>query len=335
MAREFLMVVQESAFKTPVSTTPTTWTTSTTYGLANFQAAYVRLADGNAFTARSRPVGVVETPYGGGVAVGAYRVCDKQEIKGKLRIKLTVGQAPFWLSWAFQRINTGQTSPWTTTEPAGDLASCTVYHAKMQYGGTYKRTGYYGGKVDGATLTVSEQSTEAILDMDLSFAYQEGNQFDSTSDPTSTVFPAPADNNFPVDPYVFLHAGGTNYITYNGVVRTQFTDMTLAVKNAFARRYFANRYIQMLRWMGRDTTLQMKNLYVNETDRTAYEGQTSASASIELNNGTHGFTVAMNSQNVLDPLEDDLPLADLYMQSSTSNNLWDPTAGSDFTLAIA
>src|SRR5258708_26036051 len=30
----------------------------------------------------------------------------------------------------------------------------------------------------------------------------QGNQFDSSADPTSTVFPAPADNEFPIDPYV-------------------------------------------------------------------------------------------------------------------------------------
>ena len=35
------------------------------------------------------------------------------------------------------------------------------------------------------------------------------------------------------------------------------------------------------------------------------------------------------------PFEDDLPLNDLYMQSSTENNLWDPSVGSDFTLTIA
>ncbi len=331
MAREFLMVVQESAFKTPV-TTPTIWTTATVYGLTNFQGAYVRLADGNAFTMRSRPIRVT-TPYGGGVAIAAYDVADKQQIHGRLRIKLTVGQAPFWLAWAMTRVGSG--TPWTTTEPVGDLASCTIYHAKQHADGTYKRTGYFGTKVASWSLSVSEASTEAVLELDLIAAYQEGNQFDSSTDPTAIIFPAPADNNMPIDPYVFLHGGGTNFVTFGGTVRTQFTELAMASQNVLASRYFANRYLSMIRFMGRASTVKIKNLYVDDTDRTHYEGLATGTCSIEMNNGTHGFTINYNSTNILDPLEDDLPLADLYMESITSNNRWDATAGSDFTLAVA
>jgi hypothetical protein len=59
--REYLMIVEESAFKVPV-TTPTVWNTSTTYGLANAQAYYIRLDGGNAFTMRPRPTGTVTVP---------------------------------------------------------------------------------------------------------------------------------------------------------------------------------------------------------------------------------------------------------------------------------
>ena len=158
--REFLMVVQESAFKVPV-TTPTVWTTSTTYGLANAQAYYVRLDGGNAFTMRPRPTRTVTVPYGGGFDVPAYMTADKQECKGQLTLILTVGQAPMWLSWAFQRINTAQTTPWTTTEPAGDLASCSIYHAD-QPGPTDRSSGACISGMEGLTaaaLTVSEGST--------------------------------------------------------------------------------------------------------------------------------------------------------------------------------
>jgi len=330
--REYVLVVQESAFQTPAAT-PTLWTTATSYGLTNFEGAYVRLADGNAFTARARPV-QVETPYGGGFAVPAYRVSDKQEIKGKLRIKLTVGQAPFWLSWASQRVSGSGTAPWATTEQDGDLPSCTIYHAKLYYNGTTKRTGYYGCKVDAWSLTVSEASTEAMLDLDVSCAYQKGNQFDSSADPDSTEFPAPADDNFAIDPYVFIYAGGSNYVTFGGTVRTQFTDLTISSQNALARRFFANRYLAMLRFMGRRTTVAMKNLYVATTDRTHYEAVTSQGVSIELNNATHGFTYNFEGQNVFDPFEDDLPLGDLYFENGTELNMWDPTAHADFTLAI-
>jgi hypothetical protein len=333
--REFLMIVEESAFKTPVST-PTTWTTGTTYGLGNAQAYYVRLDGGNAFTMRPRPAGTVTVPYGGGFDVPAYMVSDKQECKGQLTLKLCVGQAPFFLSWPLLRINAGQTAPWVTTEPAGDLASCSIYHAVTRPDGSIKRRVYLGCKCDTANLSVSEGSTVVTLQLGISASTPQGNTFDSSSDPSSGTFPSPADNNFPVDPYVFLHAGGSNYITYGGAVRTQFTDLTVNVQTALARRWYANRYLQLLRLVGRKTTVASKLLYplTAQDDRTNYEALTSESASVELNNGTHGFTLGFNAQNVFSPFEDDLPLNDLYFQTSTENNLWDASAGSDFTLTI-
>jgi hypothetical protein len=334
--REWLMIVEESAYKTPV-VSPTVWTTSTTYGLANASAYYIRLDGGNAFTMRPRPAGTVTVPYGGGFDVPAYMVADKQEVKGQLTVKLCVSQAPFLLSWALLRINSGQTAPWTTTEPAGDLASCSIYHAIARPDGSVKRRVYLGVKPDGASFAINEGSTVGTLTLQLSASTPQGNQFDSSTDPTAGIFPSPADNNFPIDPYVFIHAGGSSFITYGGAVRTQFTDLTINVQNALARRWYANRYIQLLRLVGRKTTVASKLLYplAAQDDRTLYEGLTSETCSIELNNGTHGFTLGFNAQNVFSPFEDDLALNDLYFQSSTENNMWDPSAGSDFTLTIA
>jgi hypothetical protein len=333
--REYLMIVEESAYKTPVAS-PVVWTTSTTYGLANASAYYVRLDGGNAFTMRPRPVQVT-VPYGGGFAVDAFKVSDKIECKGNLNIKLCVGQAPFLLSWAASRINSGQTAPWTTTEPAGDLASCSIYHAIVRSDGSVKRRVYLGCKVDGWNLAVSEDSTVSTLQLSLSGSTPQGNQFDSSVDPTATPFPAPADADFPVDPYIFLHLGGTSFVTYAGAVRTQFTEMNISSQNALARRFYANRFIQLLRFMGRKTTVASKLQYplAAQDDRTNYEGTLSETCSIELGNGTHSVTMNFNGQNVLSPLEDDLALNDIYFQSSTSNNMWDATAGSDFTLAFA
>jgi hypothetical protein len=68
MAREFLLLVQESAFKTPV-TTPVVWPT------ASANAFYIRLDGANVFTMRPRPV-MVAVPYGGGLATDAFG-CDR------------------------------------------------------------------------------------------------------------------------------------------------------------------------------------------------------------------------------------------------------------------
>ena len=336
MSREFLMLVQESSFKTPVST-PTIWTTATTYGLTNYQGCYIRLDGSNAFTMRPRPAGTVTVMQGGGSATPAYMVSDKQECVGTLTCKLTVGLAPMLLSWAGVRINGGLTTPWTTTGyPAGDLASMAVYHGVTRSDNTIKRRVYLGTKVRSWSLAVSEDGTICTVTLNLVASTPQGNTFDSSADPSAGTFPAPADNNMAIDPFVFLNAGGSSYITVGGAVRTQFTELNINVQNKIASKWYANRYVQILQLMGRTTTVATKLLYpiTAQDDRTNYETLASEAVSIELNNGTHGVTMGLNAQNVFTPFEDDLPLDNLYMQSSTSNNLYDPSAGSDFTLTF-
>ena len=335
MSREFLMIVEESAFKTPVAS-PVVWTTATTYGLANASAYYVRLDGGNAFTMRPHPV-QKEIPYGGGLAIGRNRISDKQEVKGRLSLKLCTSTAPFFLSWGGVLVNSAGTAPWTYGgSTGGDLASCSVYHGIVRSDFSIKRRVYLGTKVAGWDLETSEDSTDVTLHLDLLASTPQGNQFDSSLDPTSVVFPAPADDNFSDDFMVFTHAGGASFIDYGGTVRTQFTDLHVSVRNKIARKYFANKYVQLLENFGRDTTIATKLLYApTPDDRTNYEGLTSEAVSIKINNGTHGFTIGCNAQNVFEQLEDDLPLQDFYMQTSTEKNLYDPVAGSDFTLTFS
>ncbi len=342
MSREFLLLVQESAYKTPVAT-PIYWPT------ASANAFYIRLDGANVFSMRPRPV-MVAVPYGGGVAIDAFRVADKLECKGRLVTKLYAGPlSQFLLQWAAQQINTGQTSPWTTTEPAGDLASVAIYHAIMRSDGTIKRRVYLGTKVDGWDLDVSEDGTIATLSMDLSASTPQGNQFDSSIDPTAGTFPAPTDspNQYPgpgvTGPYVFTHASGGLTI---GSARTQFQSIKLSVKNQIARRFWANRFVNLMRFVGRATTLEAVNFYApSPDDRTDYEGllgfqttgtvpYSSTAVTFELNNGTHSVTFGLNNNSVFTTFEDQLPLNDLYTQTMTITNQWDPTAGSDLALTF-
>ncbi len=342
MAREFLLLVQESAYKTPVAT-PVIWPTASATGF------YIRLDGSNVFSMRPRPV-MVAIPYGGGVAIDAFRVSDKIECKGRLSTKLYAGPvSAFLLEWAAQPINSAQTSPWTTTEPAGDLASVSIYHAIQRSDGTIKRRVYLGCKIDGFDLDVSEDSTIATLSLDISGSTPQGNQFDSSTDPTAGTFPAPTDspNQYPsagvTGPYVFAHASGGLTI---GSARTQFQSLKLSVKNQIARRFWANRFVNLMRFVGRSTTLQAVNFYVpSPDDRTDYEGllgfqtsgtvpYSSTAVTFELNNGTHTVTFSLNNNDVITTLEDQLPINDLYTQTMTVSNQWDPTVGSDFTMAF-
>ena len=325
MSREFLYLVQESAYKTPVAT-------PIVYPTASANAFYIRLDGANTFTMRPRPV-MVAVPYGGGVAIDAFRVSDKIECKGRLVTKLYAGAlSQFLLQWGGQQINTAQTSPWTTTEPAGDLASVSCYHAITRSDGSIKRRVYLGCKVDGWDVEVSEDSTIATLALDISGSTPQGNQFDSSTDPSATTFPAPTDPQLPTNPYVFIHASGGLTI---GSARTQFQSLKLASKNVIARRFWANRFVSLMRWVGRSTTLEAVNFYATTPDdRTSYEGLTTETTSLALSNGTHSVTFNMNTASVISQFEDQLPLNDLYTQTMTITNQWDATAGSDLAFAF-
>ncbi len=331
MSREFLLLVQESAYKTPV-TTPTVY--NYTLPPSTPSAFYIRLEGANTFTMRPRPV-MVAVPYGGGVAIDAFRVSDKIECKGRLTTKLYAGPlSQFLLQWAAQTINTGQTSPWTTTEPAGDLTSVACYHAITRSDGTIKRRVYLGTKVDGWDIDVSEDGTIATLSMDLSASTPQGNQFDSSTDPNSTTFPAPTDspNQMPVNPYLFIHASGGLTV---GSARSTFQSIKISSKNQLARRFWANRFVNLMRFVGRSTTLEAVNFYAaSPDDRTAYEGLTNETTSFTLSNGTHSIAINMNAASVISRFEDQLPLNDLYTQTMTITNQWDPTAGSDLALTF-
>ena len=338
MSREFLLLVQESAYKTPVSS-PVVWPT------ASANAFYIRLDGANVFTMRPRPV-MVAVPYGGGVAIDAFRVSDKIECKGRLVTKLYAGPlSQFLLQWGSQQINTGQTSPWTTTEPAGDLASVAIYHAITRSDGSIKRRVYLGCKVDGWDIDVSEEATIATLSMDISGSTPQGNQFDSSVDPTAVTFPAPTDAQMPVGgvtgPYVFVHASGGLTI---GSARTQFQSLKLASKNVLARRFWANRFINLMRFVGRSTTLEAINFYApSPDDRTSYEGllgfntgagYTGSTCTFESNNGTHSVTFNLETNSVITTFEDQLPLNDLYTQVMTITNQWDPANSADLTMTF-
>ena len=226
-------------------------------------------------------------------------------------------------------INTGQTSPWTTTEIATDLASVSIYHGIARSDGTIKRRVYLGCKVDSWELEISESGTIATLSLQITGSTPQGNQFDSSSDPTSGTFPVPTDSQMPTTgttgPYVFAHASGGLLI---GSARTQFDAVKIKSTNVLAKRFWASRFLGMARLVGRHTTLEATNFYTpTPDDRTSYEGivglttgggYTGTDASFTLNNGTHTVVIDLKNNSVFTAIEDKTPLEDLYMQTTVS-----------------
>src|SRR4051812_36817788 len=122
-AREFLWIVKESSLGT-VMTSPTAGTDS----------IYIPLVDGNSFSMVAEPV-IEEIPYGGGLAVAAEAISDHYGCKGQLKTKLYPSQAAMLLGLLMTRVD-GAGAPWITSEPTGDLASVSIYHAVRRSDGT-------------------------------------------------------------------------------------------------------------------------------------------------------------------------------------------------------
>jgi hypothetical protein len=332
-AREFLLITQESALNTPVtgSSAPVVWPT------ASPTSYFVRLSDGNSFSMVANPV-IEEIPYGGGFAVTAEAVSDHYECKGQLKMKLYPSMAAFLLGWATTRVD-GSGDPWATTEPVGDLASCSIYHAIRRSDGSYKRTQFSGVKVAGAKIEVSRQSTTAMITLDLQACKSLGNAMDSSSDPTSTPFPAPAEAEYPTGPYTFkMTAGGLTIAS----MRTEYEDLNIGITNVLDGRWFEQSYLQVNQFCGRASTLDT-NIYLKPSpdDQSPYEILTAQSVAAVFTNGVTGqnMTLQFNGQNTFKGVSYDLPLNQAYMRKLSLKNRWDPTAlsgaGNDLLVSFA
>ncbi len=321
-AREFLMIVVESAYGTP-KTTPVLGTDS----------IYCRLDGGNAFTILGDPEWY-EVMYGGGFAVPAVTGSDQVACVGQLTTKLYGSQAVFMSNWFGQRINAAQTSPWTTTEPPGDLASCSVYHAVQWSDGSIKRQRYPGAKVSHWKVDISRESKVATLSLGLVAQKYVGNSYDSSADPTATEFPAPAESAYPTDPFRFIDLAGNVTI---GTSRTNISNLSIAGANVLDSRWFESRFLMLCRCLGRTITADTTLLYKpSPDDVAAYQSLTAQATSFELNNGTHSITFNMNTQTHLKKLTRKLDLDKVYEVPLSLKAYWDPAAlagvGSDLQI---
>jgi hypothetical protein len=340
-AREWLAIIEESAYGVPIATG------SQVYGTNLF---YSRLDGGDAFTMRPVPV-MIEVPYGGGYAIPAFSVSDKTELKGRLVTKLYQGAySSFLMSWACQRINSGQTAPWTTTEPPGDLASCAITHSIQVTSGSSTTTfvrNYTGIKVTGWDLDISEDSQIGTLSLDLTGSTPApaipGGTAPSwqAAAPTDVQLPGPQ-STVASPPFVFTHTstagGGTGLIVANsGTARTQFQSVKLAGKNTLMSRFWNSQYAQIQRFVGRGLTLTGQQFYSNSPDdRIGYEAITTQTpASFQLYaSATNAVTWSFNTNSVFTSITDQLALSDLYLQTFTLKNQYDASTGSDYTITV-
>lgn len=322
-AREFLQVTQESALGVPV--------VSPVRGTSQLP---IRLSGANQFTARAEPV-TVGISYGGGYDVEGNTISDKELTRGKLSTELCYSQASMLLSWAMQKINVGQTLPWVTTEPASQYISCTVDHAYwLDDTAAYKRTRYIGGKVEGWTLSCSEESQKCMLDLDLTLQEAQGNTYDSSVDPSSTLFPQPTDAEYVNDFVRFIDFNGG--MTLTGGVFAQFTSFNASGQNNHKLQYFANRWPQSIRSYGRKYKMDVDCNVLSTPDfRAAFRGLTSITAKAIATNGVHTLTFDFKTAARYEGLADDLKMAETYQRKVSLGSRYDYSTNTDFAFTFA
>jgi hypothetical protein len=322
--REFLQITRETAYKTPHAT-PARGT----------DLIVCRLDDGNSFTMRGNPI-AVPIMYGGGYAVQSTDVSDKMEVKGSLKVKLCYSQALTLLGLGINKISADQTAPWTTTEPVGDLASVTIDHAILNDDtGGYNRTRYRGCKCTGGRLECSEESQVSTLSLDLQGGDYQGNPYDGSADPDATVFPVPADDEYPTDFVQYSQSGGGFFLGSLVTARAQYSTLSLAWTNKIDSRYFGSRFVSINRSLGREMTLNADMMIVSTPDdRTTFESLGPLAMKLTFSNGTNSILFDYRANSRIRALPDDLPLDKIYFRRYELVNRYDVQAHADMSITI-
>jgi hypothetical protein len=320
-AREFLRITRENPFKTTFATTP----------VLNTDYTVIRLDDGNAFAMRAKPK-LWEIPFGGGVAIPAVTGSEQMEVGGALKTKFYVEQALFLLNLAITRITSGSL-PYANAERIGDLVSFTVDHAYERSDGTLRRRRYVGCKVAGLELECSADNQLASLSLDLVASTPQGNSFDSSVDPTSTVFPEPGLADYPTTPLTFRQTSGGLTL---GSVLTQYDSVKISIKNKMDVRFDESRFANRIRFLGRESTLDAKLFLKPSPDqRSLYEAVTARTASLAFNTGVKTVTINYQGQNFATADEDDFAIDKEFYETVSIRNMIDTTAGKDISILVA
>lgn len=336
-AREVLMICVESSYGTAKATP--------VLGTDKF---YMRLDKDNAFGVEAEPVQLAIS-YGGGVAIEADTVSDVVETQGSFDFLLYPGiSSQILLNWAITRVNTGRTTPWTTTDaggvmPVGDLASLSFYHAILQEdGATYTRTRYAGAKCLDWQVTASETGDGRMFRLSgtMSCIRPVGNAWDSSSDPDATEFPLPAETDYPFGPFTLGHlATGSGVVTLGASAGTdrKASLARLLVKgtNHVDTRYYTSRFPVTARFTGRSVTAEADMRYkVSPNDKTSWRALTAQTVNIIIDNAAHAVTFALNGNNLIRPWKRELANDKEYMQSLTYANRFSPSAAADMSVTV-
>jgi hypothetical protein len=323
IAFEYLWLVEENVYGVPLAT-------GLVVGTNQF---LVPLIESNSFSMVEDPV-FTEIAYGGGQDIVADFVADSRECKGSLSTLAYPALSAFLHSCAITRVNTGQTLPYVTDQPPGDLVSFTAYHMIRGRDGVFIPYSYPGIKIGKLGGSVSRSDPKWKLKLELVGMKEYPNASDSSAAFTPPAPPTEA--QYPKGPYTFSHTSGN--VLLGGTARVRYSSLDYTITNKLNPESFESKWVQSNAALGREADANLDLQLLSTTDlRATYQALTNQGFSIEANNGTHTQTIGFNGNNHINKLPYDLPLGKSFMQKMTVRNKWDATAlsgaGADVTTA--
>jgi hypothetical protein len=303
---------------------------------------FLRLNQQVAFEAEFNPQRQ-DISYGGGRVTAATEYADVALAPFKLSTFLYPGlHSSLMLHWCTTLINSGRTTPWTTTDsgsvmPAGDLASMTFYRMFQNPDGTYAREKWLGCKAHDWSLSFAEGATGRPLVLSVSGMGIKcvPNSFISgdTTAPTDTEFPDPAETDYPTGPWLFSHLVGSTGTVKIASARTQIASLKISGKNTMSPRTYEQKVLVMDRFHGREVTADIELRYKpSPTDIISWQARTVLDSEFKLDNGTNTLKLDMNGQNRFTSFERSEPDGDEYGRKMTLKNFYDPAVSGDLVV---
>lgn len=309
MAREWLIATIESAYGT-IKSSPT----------VNTEYIPVRLSEDNSFTMRKVPIRqTIRTADTRNRR--AFTLSKRTQYEGQLKCLAYVAHMPLICQWATSMINSGQSSPWTTTERPNDLASCTIDHAiEDPSAGTVTKTRYTGVKV---------ASMEAVWDNQTDYGKVTLNLVGKTS--TTHTQTEPADSDYPSAVYCLQDLTTIKF----GSTTTNIRSFRLSVANTMAKHFDEAATLSYCRMKGRDVNFGSQLLYKIGTDRRdAFTALTAQDCEFTFTSGSNTMKFDFDNTNYIGSLEDSLPLGDEFSQDMTVEAFYDTSVDGDLAVTF-
>jgi hypothetical protein len=315
--KRFLRVTEEAAFGT--------------YNAAG-AAVYPRLSSSGAFALMQKPE-YWTIMDGSGLGVQALAGTQTMALAGALVTEMGPTLAAFVMPFACNRINSGQTLPWVTTEAVNDLASATFDYARSNFDMSLRRKRYLGCKAASLGLACSRDQPKLMATLGLIGGTMQGNAYDSSADPDATAFPEPTCTEAPQDVYLFQQMSG--HVTILGSSRTNFDSFSLQLQNNLKPYFDESHFANAIRMVGRTLTISLRcRLKSTPDDWAAYEQGTVGTASFEFVNGANSMTIAMGAKCYINSIDEEAPIDDEHYYTLTLVNQLDPATCTDFSVTL-